>query len=66
MILFIKAGSRQGVSTSLVGEEKHLKVTNWATGNKEKSHVILKDDDPYEAQDDGRFTIEDVRNVYVD
>lgn len=28
--------------------------------------MILEDDGPYEAQDDGGFTIHDVRNVYVD
>ena len=30
------------------------------------THVILHDDRPYEAQDDGRSSIDDVRNVYVD
>lgn len=28
--------------------------------------MILKDDRPYEAQDDGRLSIDDVRNVDVD
>lgn len=28
--------------------------------------MILENDCPYEAQDDGRFTINNVRNVYVD
>lgn len=28
--------------------------------------MILEDDCPYEAQDDGRLAIDDVRNVYVD
>lgn len=28
--------------------------------------MILQNDRPYEAQDDGRFTIDNVRNVYVD
>lgn len=28
--------------------------------------MILKNDCPNEAQDDGRFTINDIRNVYVD
>ena len=28
--------------------------------------MILQDDGPYEAQDDGRFTIHNIRNVNVD
>lgn len=28
--------------------------------------MILEDDCPYEAQNDGRLAIDDVRNVYVD
>lgn len=34
--------------------------------NKNATHMILQNDGPYEAQDDGRFTIDNVRNVYVD
>lgn len=28
--------------------------------------MILENDRPYEAEDDGRATVNDVRNVYVD
>lgn len=31
-----------------------------------RTHMILENDCPYEAQDDGRFSIDNVRNVYVD
>lgn len=31
-----------------------------------QTHVILENDCPDEAQDDGRFPINDIRNVYVD
>lgn len=31
-----------------------------------QTHVVLENDCPYEAQDDGRLAIDDVRNVYVD
>lgn len=35
-------------------------------GCESRTYVILEDDCPYEAQDDGRLAIDDVRNVYVD
>lgn len=31
-----------------------------------QTHMILQNDCPYEAQDDGRFPINDIRNVDVD
>lgn len=40
-------------------------MDNNRKGEEKQSYMILKNDNPYKAQDDGWFSINNVRNVYV-
>jgi len=47
------------------GELRRVKTPKKKKRQRE-SHVVLHDDRPHEAQDDGRPPVHDVRNVHVD